>query len=149
MLSRWKKILFWGLVAGLGFCLALAPLPGQAAASAEKVFKIQASRFAYFPAVLAVNPGDLVTIELVSQDVVHGLSIEEYDFNLIADPGQTARLTFTAGKPGAYTMRCSATCGAMHPFMVGKLQVGQNDLFWRAAGLALLAVAAGFVWRRA
>ena len=35
------------------------------------------------------------------------------------------------------------TCGNMHPFMIGKLQVGQNDLFWRAVLLAGLALIAG------
>ena len=30
------------------------------------------------------------------------------------------------------------TCGAMHPFMIGKIQVGQNALLWRGIGLAAL-----------
>jgi len=34
----------------------------------------------------------------------------------------------------------------MHPFMIGKLQVGQNGMLWRGAALALLAIVAG-VWR--
>lgn len=147
-MKRWKKILFWGLAISLGLVISLAPMPVKATSSNQKLFKIQASRFAFSPAVLAVNPGDEVTIELVSQDVVHGLSIDGYDLHLVADPGQTASMTFTAGQAGSYTLRCSETCGAMHPFMVGKLQVGGNDLLWRAAGLALLAVIAGVWWKR-
>ena len=42
-------------------------------------------------------------------------------------------------------MRCSVTCGALHPFMIGKFNVGSNDLLWRAIGLGVLAVIAG-VW---
>lgn len=147
-MKHWKKILFWGLAISLGLVISLAPMPVKATSSNQKLFKIQASRFAFSPAVLAVNPGDEVTIELVSQDVVHGLSIDGYDLHLVADPGQTASMTFTAGQAGSYTLRCSETCGAMHPFMVGKLQVGGNDLLWRAAGLALLAVIAGVWWKR-
>ncbi len=147
-MTHWKKILFWGLAASLGLVISLAPVPVKATSSHQKIFKIQASRFEFWPAVLAVNPGDQVTIELVSQDVVHGLSVDGYDLHMVADPGQTATLTFTAGQPGSYTLRCSVTCGAMHPFMVGKLQVGRNDLFWRAVGLALLAAVAGVGWRR-
>jgi hypothetical protein len=29
----------------------------------------------------------------------------------------------------------------MHPFMIGKIQVGRNILLWRALGLAGIAVA--------
>ncbi|HLA99247.1 MAG TPA: cupredoxin domain-containing protein [Anaerolineales bacterium] len=145
---RWKKITFWGLIASLGLGFSLAPLPARANSGAHKVFTLQAKRYAFWPAVLVVNPGDRVTIELIPQDVVHGLSIDNYDLNMTADPGQTTSLTFIAGQPGSYTMRCSVTCGAMHPFMIGRLQVGQNDLLWRAAGLALLAAVAGIFWRR-
>jgi hypothetical protein len=34
----------------------------------------------------------------------------------------------------------------MHPFMIGKLEVGQNTLLWRAAALSVLALAAG-IWK--
>jgi heme/copper-type cytochrome/quinol oxidase subunit 2 len=130
--------------AGLIAVLILAvPLPAGLAAPAERTFHIQASRFQYLPAVLKVNPGDRVTLELAATDVVHGLSIDGYDLEMTADPGQTARLTFVADRPGAFRFRCSVTCGNLHPFMIGKLYVGQNLLFWRAALLAVLAVFLG------
>jgi hypothetical protein len=50
-------------------------------------------------------------------------------------------LTFVADRPGTFRLRCSVTCGAMHPFMIGKLQVGNNNLLLRGSGLALLLVA--------
>jgi hypothetical protein len=34
----------------------------------------------------------------------------------------------------------------MHPFMIGKLKVGQNMLLWRAVALSGLALVAG-AWR--
>jgi heme/copper-type cytochrome/quinol oxidase subunit 2 len=104
---------------------------------------VEASSFAYSPAILHVNPGDRVTIELVSQDVVHGLFIDGYDLEVHADPGQPSRLSFVADQPGSFRFRCSVTCGALHPFMIGQLKVGINWLFWKALGSAVLAALAG------
>jgi hypothetical protein len=71
--------------------------------------------------------------------------LDGYDLNVIAPPGQTAHLTFVADRAGDFRFRCSVTCGALHPFMIGKLNVGPNWLLYRAAGLALLGVLA-VVW---
>ena len=121
----------------------LIPFPAAATNPTERTFHIEASRFEYNPAVLAVNPGDWVTIELTATDVVHGLSIDGYNLETSADPGQTARLTFVADRGGSFRFRCTVTCGNMHPFMVGKLQVGRNTLLWRGALLSGLALVGG------
>ena len=112
----------------------------------ERTFRIEAKRFEYSPAILQVNPGDKVTIELVATDVVHGLSIDGYNLETTADPGKTARITFTADKAGSFRFHCTVTCGNMHPFMTGKLKVGQNTLLLRAIALVGLALMAG-VWK--
>lgn len=140
--TRWAWI-----GAGLITLLILAiPLPASFAAPSERTYKITASRFQYLPAVLTANPGDRVTIELEAADVVHGLSIDRYNVEMTADPGQTSRLTFVASRPGAYRFRCSVTCGNMHPFMIGKLYVGPNTLLLRASALGTLLVGLGF-WK--
>jgi cytochrome c oxidase subunit 2 len=136
------------VIAAIGLtalAIAFAPAPTSLAAPGERFFRVEASSFEYTPAEIAVNPGDRVTIELASTDVVHGLYLDGYDLNTTADPGQPARLTFTADKSGAFRFRCSVTCGVLHPFMIGKLTVGANDLLWRAIGLAVLAAVTG-VW---
>jgi heme/copper-type cytochrome/quinol oxidase subunit 2 len=124
--------------------LALVPLPASVSAPQARFFRVKASDFDYSPAVLRVNPGDRVTIELAAQDVVHGIYIDGYDLEVHADPGQPARLSFVANKTGSFRLRCSVTCGALHPFMTGQLKVGVNWLFWKALGEAMLAVLAGF-----
>ena len=128
------------LVAMTGLVVAFAPLPVPVIAPQEKTFRIEARQFAYSPSELEVNPGDTITVQLVSVDVVHGLYVDGYDLAVEADPGQTATLTFTADKPGSFRFRCNVTCGAMHPFMIGKLTVGTNDWLLRSAGLAVIAV---------
>jgi heme/copper-type cytochrome/quinol oxidase subunit 2 len=124
--------------------LAFAPLSSPASRPQERFFRVQASSFAYSPAVLRVNPGDRVTIELAPNDVAHGMYIDGYDLEAHADPGQPVRLSFVANRTGSFRFRCSVACGALHPFMIGQLKVGANALFWKAIGSAVLAVLAGF-----
>jgi heme/copper-type cytochrome/quinol oxidase subunit 2 len=120
--------------------VAFAPLPVQSIAPQERIFRIEAGQFAYSPSELKVNPGDTVTIQLVSTDVVHGLYVDGYDISVEADPGQPATLAFIADKPGSFRFRCNVTCGAMHPFMIGKLNVGSNNWFFRSIGLIALGM---------
>lgn len=145
--SAAKMVFFWWLPVVLGVAVLVFPFPSHLGPAGERIFRIEASRFAYVPSILKVNRGDLVTIDLVSTDVVHGLAIDGYGLEVTGDPGQTAHLTFVANRSGTFRIRCSVTCGPLHPFMIGKIQVGDNSLWWRAAGLSLLVVAT-VLWRR-
>lgn len=131
-----------------GLAVAFVPLPVPAVAPQERTFQIDAYQFAYSPSELKVNEGDTVTIELVSTDVVHGIYVDDYNISVEADPGQSATLTFVADKPGSFRFRCNITCGAMHPFMIGKLTVGSNNWLYRSVGLATLAVLGVMVSRK-
>jgi heme/copper-type cytochrome/quinol oxidase subunit 2 len=133
----------WVVLAGLALAVMLVPAPAGASAPAERTYRIDASRFEYNPAVLRVNPGDRVTIELVATDVVHGLAIDGYDVETTADPGKMASISFTADRRGTFHFHCTMTCGNMHPFMIGKLEVGQNTLLWRATALVGMALLVG------
>jgi heme/copper-type cytochrome/quinol oxidase subunit 2 len=137
-----RRLIFPLALLLLGLLAAFAPAPASAKPT-ERVYRVEAEDFAFSPAELYANPGDRVTIELVSKDVAHGLAIDGYSVDLSAEPGQPARATFTAEKAGAFTLRCSVACGNLHPFMTGKFNVGPNLLFYRAAGLALVAALAG------
>lgn len=140
-----KKTPLYALLTALaGALIAFAPLPIQDAAPRQLTFRLEASQFTYLPAEINVNPGDMVTIELVSMDVVHGFYLDGYGVSMTADPGQTARLTFVASQPGSFRFRCNVTCGAMHPFMIGKFNVGANTSLWRAVGLVLVTAVAMF-----
>jgi len=136
------------LLAMAGLVVAFAPLPVQSIPSRARTFRVDARQFAYFPSELKVNPGDTVTIRLVSTDVVHGLYVDGYDVSVEADPGQTVTLTFVADKPGSFRFRCNVTCGAMHSFMIGKLTVGLNEWLFRSIGFSILAIAALFLFPR-
>jgi heme/copper-type cytochrome/quinol oxidase subunit 2 len=135
---RYSWFLLLLIIAGL--VVAFVPLPVLPNAPQERTFRMEARQFAYSPSEIKVNLGDSVTIQLVSTDVVHGLYVDGYDVSVEADPGQTKTLSFIADKPGSFRFRCNVTCGAMHPFMIGKLTVGSNNWFFRSIGLATLAV---------
>lgn len=132
------------LIVMAGLVVTLAPLPVRSIAPQERTFQIEARQFAYSPSEFKVNPGDTVTIQLLSTDVVHGLYIDGYGVSVEADPGQTTTVTFVADKPGSFRFRCNLTCGAMHPFMIGKFTVGTNTWLYRSIGLAVLGVVGFF-----
>ena len=143
MLSLGRRICLEKLLLIVALGVALIPAPSPSVAPADRHIRLDAASFAYSPSVISVNPGDRVTLDLSSTDVVHGLYLDGYGLSLTAEPGQTARLTFTADRPGSFRFRCSVTCGPLHPFMIGKLDVGPNWLLYRAIGLAMLAALAG------
>ncbi len=147
MAANRQRVRRLGWVLG-GALVALAVLAAPLAAAAgsqpaERTIRIRASSFEYSPATIRVNRGDLVTLEIEATDVVHGIAIDGYDLRVDAEPGNIARLTFVADRSGVFRFRCSVTCGALHPFMIGKLYVGSNPLYWGAMLAAVAAVVIG------
>src|SRR5215510_12395947 len=60
----------------VGLVVAFASLPAPSVTPQNRIFEIDARQFAYSPSELNVNPGDKVTIRLISTDVVHGLYVD-------------------------------------------------------------------------
>ncbi len=144
MIRRWHAgAALLLLAAALGLVFPVGADAPAAAAGRARVVRVEAGQYRFDPGVVHVRRGDEVTIELVATDVVHGLYLDGYGLTLTAEPGQTARATFVADRPGTFRFRCSVSCGAMHPFMIGKLRVGANATFWGGLGLAFLAGLAG------
>jgi heme/copper-type cytochrome/quinol oxidase subunit 2 len=120
MKFRSRSLLLLGaLVAAV---ISFFPLPVEAIET-EVTVPIEASQYQYEPGLIEVSLGQQVVIELSSTDVVHGIYVDGYDLEVIADPGQKIRLSFTADRPGTFRLRCSVTCGPLHPFMIGKIIV--------------------------
>jgi heme/copper-type cytochrome/quinol oxidase subunit 2 len=134
----WK----WVVFSALAVLILALPLPALSASPVDRHVAISATSFEYDPGVIRVNPGDRVTLELSSTDVTHGIYIDGYDLQVTAEPGQSQSLSFTANQPGTFRLRCSVTCGALHPFMIGKLHVGPNALLFKSIAIATLGLAA-------
>ena len=140
---RRKKYLL--LIGASILMIAFLPIPNVQSEPKTVTIPIQAESFAFNPGVIHVNRGDRVMIELTSLDVVHGIHLDTYGLSVMSDPGQTVTMSFTADKSGTFRFRCSVTCGALHPFMIGKLKVGPNELVLRGTALAIVIGVFGVV----
>jgi cytochrome c oxidase subunit 2 len=141
--NTWILAVF-GVLAAL---LTVGPIPARGAAEpTTRLIRIEARMFDYSPNILHVNQGDHVVLELAAMDVVHGLYVDGYEVETTSEPGVPARVEFTADRAGKFRYRCSVSCGAMHPFMIGELIVGPNTPYWRAVGVALLGAAGALVF---
>jgi nitrous-oxide reductase len=81
----------------------------------------------FAPDVIRVNEGDKVIIHVTNieqtRDELHGLAIDDYNINLVIDPGETKTVTFTADKGGVHAFYCTNFCSALHQEMQGYLLV--------------------------
>jgi len=89
--------------------------------------KMIAVRSFFSPDVIRVNLGDEVTIHITNieqtRDELHGFAIDDYNINIVADPGETKSVTFKADKSGVYAFYCTNFCSALHQEMQGYLLV--------------------------
>jgi plastocyanin len=141
--GRFYRLLVAASAALVLLAAIVLPLPVMASAAHSRTVHIDARTFAYAPASISIQRGDTVTIELEALDAVHGLHLDGYDLNLVAEPGRRATATFVADKEGKFKFRCSVACGALHPFMIGELIVEPNVPLARALLITLAAVIAG------
>jgi cytochrome c oxidase subunit 2 len=129
-----------------GTLLLVTLLPNFAAGDSHNVkeFTVIAKRFEFNPGRIVVNQGDTVVLTLRTDDVSHGFYLDGYNVVERYYPGQDTHVTFVADKPGKFRIRCSETCGALHPFMVGEFVVLQNDVnyifYGSLVGISVVAV---------
>jgi cytochrome c oxidase subunit 2 len=84
---------------------------------------VVAKMWRYEPSEIRVPAGSEVTFIITSQDITHGLLIEDHDVNLMLLPGQVARATARFVEPGTYRMICHEYCGPGHHNMIGEIIV--------------------------
>lgn len=155
-----------GAIWALG-ALGILAIVGISAAGAgtqapsEHEIRVTAGRYAFEPAVIRVQRGDTLRLRFAATDVVHGFYLEGHDLDVTIPPlsrqvevqraGATElvdEVVLVAGRSGKFRYRCSRTCGAMHPFMVGELVVGPNHLFRASAASAIGLLLGGLAWVR-
>lgn len=119
----------------------LSSWSGYAKASRERVIYIELSQFKFEPGRIIVNRGDTIVFKLRSTDVTHGFFIDGYGVDVEVPPGDDVTIRITADELGKFKIRCSVTCGPLHPFMVGDFLVVENNIniqFAISIGLILL-----------
>jgi plastocyanin len=134
----------------LSVAVLVVPLPTREGRPIERRLSLEARSFAFEPAMIQVNQGDRVVLDLASVDVTHGIYVDDYGVEAVSEPGHTARLEFVADRTGKFKYRCSIACGGLHPFMVGELVVRPNVPYRRALVLATLATvgSVAYLWSK-
>jgi cytochrome c oxidase subunit 2 len=72
---------------------------------------------------MAVPVGQVVTLEVVSPDVIHSWWVPALGGKIDAIPGRVNHTWFKAGKIGSYEVRCAELCGLEHAHMTGFVDV--------------------------
>lgn len=146
--GRTGRVALVGVVSISLLAVALGTYLPVAFASSQgetREFIVDARRFAYSPNRLTVNIGDTVILRLRPQDVSHGLYLDGYGLKTDASPavpgvpGGEGVLEFVADRPGKFRYRCSVTCGPLHPFMIGELNVESGTPYTNAPFLGAVA----------
>ncbi|HJZ11054.1 MAG TPA: Sec-dependent nitrous-oxide reductase, partial [Acidobacteriota bacterium] len=95
--------------------------------SPDVIVKMIAVRSSFEPNKIEVMQGDKVTIHITNieqtTDELHGFGLNEYNINVVIDPGETKTIEFIADKPGVFPFYCTNFCSALHQEMQGYLLV--------------------------
>ena len=67
---------------------------------------------------MVVPKGETVQITLVSDDVVHGFYVRDFNFSRYAQPGVTNVFDLTVKKLGTFDGQCTQFCGLYHSLML-------------------------------
>lgn len=79
----------------------------QEARPAQRTFTVVLKKYAIEPPVLEVDQDDLVKITLVTRDIPHSFTIDEYRIAKRAVPDRTVTFEFRADRPGRFPIYCS------------------------------------------
>ncbi len=88
-----------------------------------KEFNVRSFNWGFDPEEIVVNLGDKVNLHVTTDDIDHGLAINEFLVNKRVQPGLTTDIEFVADKKGTFEIYCSVPCGEGHLSMKGRLIV--------------------------
>lgn len=120
-----RKLLFvLMLVTVIATLVAACGPGGGGGGGAAQTVNVSGSEFAYSPNAITAKPGDKVTVNFKNTgSVQHTFVIQDLNFKLVADPGQTVSGTFTApSQAGTHEIHCDVA-GHKEAGMLGTLTV--------------------------
>lgn len=85
--------------------------------------KVAARKYTFAPSTITVRKGEPVRLVVTSEDVDHGLAINDLGIDRAVKANQTTVIEFTPDKEGLFRISCSVYCGEGHPEMEGTLIV--------------------------
>ncbi len=132
--------------------LVASVVPMSARAQEDRV-EVVARQFEFDPGRIVAVAGEPLVLAFRTEDVTHGIFIDGQGVDVVVEPGQEVVVNIVPSSGGKFKIRCSVTCGPLHPFMVGELVVEQrgiNPLFIGslASLLAVGILSTAYVLRR-
>jgi cytochrome c oxidase subunit II len=103
--------------AALAVCAAAGTNHPPKTSRPPETLTIRASRFAFEPNEITVKKGEPVNVIVESEDVTHGLVIEDLGVRAEVKKGQSATITFTPETTGTFGGKCAHFCGSGHGSM--------------------------------
>jgi|GEM_PF-4132003 len=89
----------------------------------DVTISINSRSYAFEPTEIRVKKGQKVCLKLISQDVEHGIMIEDYHVYLHGQKDKPGEVQFTADRKGEFSFICHQVCGTGHGEMKGKFIV--------------------------
>lgn len=68
---------------------------------------VDAGDFAFAPDEIMITAGEEISIAITATDIEHDFVVDEVDFHVHADPGETEAGALRIDEPGTYTAYCS------------------------------------------
>ena len=107
-----------------GFAATLVAAASRAATeAAPRRIPVVARKFVFIPNEITVKQGESVVLEFSAPEVAMGFFAPELGLRALIVPGEGAKVSFTADKPGRFDFLCDVFCGDGHEGMNGHLVV--------------------------
>ncbi len=94
-----------------------------AATQSKREFTVDARKYGFSPARIEVEQGDVVRITLISADIPHSFTVDDYRIAKRGEPGKALTFEFLADHPGTFKFYCNLTIDDGCKRMSGELIV--------------------------
>ena len=93
----------------------------------KREFTVDAKKYAFSPARLEVEEGDLVRIPLIAGDIPHSFTIDDYRIAKRGEPGKPVTFEFLADHAGTFKFYCNLAIDDGCRKMAGELTDRKPD----------------------
>ena len=115
MSLRMTAVLLAILVSGIGMSAKKSDTPRR--------IEISASKYSFTPNQITLKKGETVILVLSSEDVTHGLKVNEFGVKVEVKKGHPEEISVTPKETGQFEGKCAHFCGKGHGSMTIEFNV--------------------------
>jgi len=120
---RARHWVWFATVSACVFCVVTLTLAAQDQGGQLREFNVIGEHYAFTPAVLTVDHGDLVKVNFTAKDIAYSFAIDAYRISKRAGAGQSVTFQFRADTAGEFQIYCNLTADPKCKDMKGTLKV--------------------------